>query len=152
MHMAPPNSQANRMARLYTPLAENTLSLMDFSGLEAANEINNFKVKAVAVDGPVDLDALLGQPMRIELDSVYNTTHHIHQAVFAARFLGKHDRGYVYEFELRPWIWLLGRQSHSRIFAYKTVIEIIEEGSNVDVYHPIVLPAPLPRCCQRFVG
>ena len=125
--MAPPNSQANRMARLYTPLAENTLSLMDFSGLEAANEINNFKVKAVAVDGPVDLDALLGQPMRIELDSVYNTTHHIHQAVFAARFLGKHDRGYIYEFELRPWIWLLGRQSHSRIFAYKTVIEIIEE-------------------------
>ena len=86
MHMAPPNSQTNRMARLYTPLDENTLSLMDFSGLEAVNEINNFKVKAVAADGPVDLDALLGQPMRIELDSVYNTTHHIHQAVYSARF------------------------------------------------------------------
>ena len=98
--MAPPNSQTNRMARLYTPLAENTLSLMDFSGLEAVNEINNFKVKAVAADEPVDLDALLGQPMRIELDSVYNTTHHIHQAVYSARFLGKHDRGFVYEFDL----------------------------------------------------
>ena len=115
------------MARLYTPLAENTLSLMDFSGLEAVNEINNFKVKAVAADGPVDMDALLGQPMRIELDSVYNTKHHIHQAVFAARFLGKHDRGYIYEFELRPWIWLLSRQSNSRIFEHKTVIEIITE-------------------------
>jgi len=125
--MAPPNSQTNRMARLYTPLPENTLSLLDFSGLEAANEINNFKVKAVAAEGPVDLDALLGQPMRIELDSIYGTTRHIHQAVFSARFLGKHDRGYVYEFDLRPWIWLLSRQSHSRIFDHKTVIEIITE-------------------------
>lgn len=124
--MAPPNSQENRLARLYTPLAENTLSLMSFSGLEAANEINNFTVKAVAVDGPVDLDALLGQPMRIEIDSIYGTTHHIHQAVYAARFLGKHDRGYVYEFELRPWIWLLSRQSNSRIFPEGTVIDIIE--------------------------
>lgn len=127
MRMAPPNSQANRMARLYTPLPENTLSLLSFSGVEAANEINNFTVKAVAADDPIDVDALLGQPMRIEIDSVYNTTHHIHQAVYGARFLGKHDRGYVYEFELRPWIWLLSRQSHSRIFADSTVIDIIEQ-------------------------
>ena len=125
--MAPPNSQASRIGRLYTPLPENTLSLMHFSGQEAVNEINTFKVKAVAGDAPVDLNALLGQPMRIELDSVYGTTHHIHQAVFSARFLGKHDRGYVYEFELRPWIWVLSRQTHSRIFEYQTVIEIINK-------------------------
>lgn len=125
--MAPPNSQANRIGRLYTPLPENTLSLMSFSGLEAVNEINNFKVKAVAPEGPVVLDDLLGQPMRIELDSVYGTIHHIHQAVFSARFLGKHDRGYVYEFDLRPWIWLLGRQTNSRIFSHKTVIDIIKD-------------------------
>lgn len=125
--MAPLNSQANRIGRLYTPLPENTLSLMGFSGTEAVNEINLFKVKAVSSDGPVDMNALLGQPMRIELDSVYGTTHHIHQAVFSAQFLGKHDRGYTYEFELRPWIWLLSRQSHSRIFDHRTVLEIINE-------------------------
>ena len=123
--MAPPNSQTNSIGRLYTPLAENTLSLMDFSGLEAVNEINIFKVKAVASEAAVDMSALLGQPMRIEIDSVYGTTHHIHQAVFAARFLGKHNHGYVYEFELRPWIWLLSRQSHSRIFEQRSVLEII---------------------------
>ncbi len=130
MQMAPPNSQANRMGRLFTPLPENTLSLMGFSGLEAVNEINNFKVKAVAADGPIDLDALLGQAMRIELDSVYGTIHHIHQAVFSARFLGKHDRGYVYEFDLRPWIWLLSRQTKSRIFEEKTALDIITEVMN----------------------
>ena len=123
--MAPQNSQENRIGRLFTPLPVNTLSLIDFSGTEAVNEINNFKVKAVAEDGPVDMNQLLGQQMRIELDSAYGTIHHIHQTVFSARFLGKHDRGYVYEFELRPWIWLLSRQSHSRIFEYRTVIEII---------------------------
>jgi len=125
--MAPLNSQTNRNGRLYTPLPENTLSLMDFSGIEAVNEINNFKVKAFAADGSVDIGALIGQPMRVELDTVYGKTRYFHQGVFAARSLGLHDHGFVYEFELRPWIWMMSRQSNSRIFEELSVTEIITE-------------------------
>jgi type VI secretion system secreted protein VgrG len=126
MRMPTSNSQDTRIGRLFTPLQDNTLVLLEFSGIESVNEINNFTVKALAEDGPIDPNSLLGKEMQVELDTQLGTVRTFHQIVFAVRSLGAVGGGHIYEFELRPWIWFMSRRVNARIFHDMTAGEIIE--------------------------
>jgi type VI secretion system secreted protein VgrG len=149
-------SQDTRIGRLYTPLEDNELVLLDFSGVESVNEINNFTVKALSEKGPIDANKLLGQPMRVELDTRLGTTRYFHQIVFAVRQMGVIGTDAIYEFELRPWIWGMSRRINSRIFHDKSVSDIITEvcaefataySANVDMKLETSLP-PLEYVVQ----
>lgn len=122
----PSFTQAFRIGRLLTPLPENTLVLQEFSGTEFINDISSFRVRAVAADGPVDLDKLLGQPMTVDFKALHGDRW-FNLTVFSARYLGNERTNHFYDFELRPWIWAMSRRETSRIFHKKTVKEIIAE-------------------------
>jgi type VI secretion system secreted protein VgrG len=121
------NSQTTRVGRLFTPLADDTFVLLEFSGVESVNEINNFTVKATVEGDPIDPNELLGKPMRVELDTRLGTLRHFHQIVFSVRYMGNTGSGHIYEFELRPWIWAMSRRVNSRIFHERTADQIIQE-------------------------
>ncbi len=126
MRMPTTNSQDTRIGRLFTPLPDDTLVLLEFSGVESVNEINNFTVKALTEGEPIDPNALLGKVMRVELDTRLGTVRMFHQIVFSVRYLGGSGGGHIYEFELRPWIWALNRRVNSRIFHDMNVADIIQ--------------------------
>jgi type VI secretion system secreted protein VgrG len=119
-------SQQFRTGQLLTPLPEDTLALVEFSGTEFINDISTFRVRAVAEHRPVNLDDLLGEPMTIAFNTLHGTRW-FNLTVFAARFLGQDDKYLSYEFELRPWFWAMARRETSRIFTKLTVEKIIEK-------------------------
>lgn len=123
--MPPVNSQSDRYALLKTPLGADTLALLDFSGTEYVNDINSFRARAIAQER-VDLDQLLGKQMQVDV-STGTTTRSFHQLCFSARYAGHEQGGHAYEFEMRPWIWMMSRRVTSRIFEQKTVIDIVNE-------------------------
>ncbi|MGL6211283.1 MAG: type VI secretion system Vgr family protein, partial [Paracoccaceae bacterium] len=119
-----PFTQDARICTLLTPLPENTLVLQEFSGTEFINDISMFRVRAVAEKKPVDLDALLGCPMRVRVETKHGKRW-FNLTVFSARYLGNETTNHFYEFELRPWYWALSKRENSRIFHDKTIEDII---------------------------
>lgn len=118
------NSQSGRISQLRTPLGNDILTLLDFSGVEYVNDLNQFRVRAHSFD-PVQIDDLLGKQMQVDVD-LGGVSRHFHQIVYSARYAGHEQDGHVYEFELRPWFAMLERRINSRTFHKKTVIEIFE--------------------------
>ena len=100
--------------------------MLEFSGVETVNEINNFTVKALAENGPIEPNDLLGKEVRVELDTQLGTIRYFHQIVFSVRSLGAIGGGHIYELELRPWIWAMSRRVNARIFHDMTAGDIIQ--------------------------
>lgn len=123
--MALTNKQSFRGGQLFTPLPDDTLVLLDFSGTEVTDDVSSFRLKALSQDAPVDLDKLLGLRMRVELEVPNDKKRYFFLTVFGARNLGKSDNNHLYEFELRPWIWAMARRETSRIFHDQTAMDII---------------------------
>lgn len=117
--MASVNSQENRITKLKTSVGDTTLTLLDFSGYEYVNELNQFTVRALTKE-PIELDDLLGKDVQIDIEPGEGLKRSIHQTVSAARMAGLEQDGYVYEFELRPWYWLLSHRVNCKIFPENT--------------------------------
>ena len=62
--MADPLSQDKRQVKVTTPLGENALALMQFSGTEGLSELFEFRVRAVSTQGGLDFASALGQGSR----------------------------------------------------------------------------------------
>lgn len=118
------NSQDARVCRLSTPLPPNTLVLVEFSGAEYVNEITVYTVRALA-EALVDTNELLAKPMQINIVHADETERIVHLLCFGARYLGRADDGHLYEFELRPWFWMMNYHVRSRIFHDQTIPDIL---------------------------
>lgn len=123
------NSQTGRLSQMSTVLGESALSLLDLHGVEYVNELNQFTVRAVGLH-PVNLDDLLGTEMEVEVEIDPTVRRYFRQVVASARCLNSEENNYVYEFQLRPWLWLLGHRVNSRIFKDISVIDIILQVCN----------------------
>jgi type VI secretion system secreted protein VgrG len=127
--MAPGNSKEKRLTRLGADLADSEMEMVDFSGTEYVNEINLFTVRVLTKD-TIDLDEFLGTEMEPEVEVSPGTRRQFPGIITGARFAGLEQVGYVYEFQLRPWLWLLGYRVNSRIFHEMTVQDIIRQICN----------------------
>lgn len=122
--MEPTYSQDARVCRLSTPTAPQTLNLVEFSGVEHVNDISVYHVRALA-PRLVDCSKLLGQPMEIEIKLPKSANRIIHLLCFSGRHLSSDNDGHLYEFELRPWIWMMNFRTNSRIFKQMSVRDIL---------------------------
>lgn len=123
------NSQDNRPNKVTLGPKKDALVLLDFSGTEYVNDLNQFLVRALS-DAPVNLDQLLGTEATVEIEVAPGQKRQFHQIVASARYGGLQQYGHIYEFELRPWLWLLGHRVNSRIFHEMSVVEIIQQVCN----------------------
>ena len=150
-------SQEGRIGRLYTPLPDDELVLMELSGTEGINRVSEYRITALGTDKLVDFDDLLGKPMRVVLCAPGGQDRILTLTTIGARYLGNEiDLSHIYEFELRPWTWLMDQRVNARIFNEKTPIEIIAtilkeyagiEGANHE-FHIADEPAVLEYCVQ----
>lgn len=123
----PAFDQSTRLAQLFSPLPAGDIVLLDMHGSEFVNGDTVYFVRALTPKGIAEIEPLLGEPMSIKIDSVSQTPRDIHLLVDAIHYLGAQDQNHLYEFELRPWLWMLGRRVNSRIFKEKSVADIIRE-------------------------
>lgn len=127
--MAPGNSKEKRLTRLGADLADSDMEMVDLSGTEYVNEINLFTVRVLSKN-TIDLDDFLGTEMEPEVEVGPGKKRQFPGIITGARFAGLEQFGYVYEFQLRPWLWMLGYRVNSRIFHETSTQEIISQICN----------------------
>lgn len=157
--------QRDRLARLTTPLGEDILVFHKMVGTEAISDHFEWRVTCLlnAGETPVEPKDLIGKPCGVELVADDSRTRHFHGICTELRFRGWHYDYMSYELTLRPWTWLLTRQTHSRIFHDVSVKDIIQQVfskagfSEVDVllqgdYQPIHYTVQYQETDYAFVS
>ena len=119
--------QSTRLGRLVTDLGPNELSLVKFAGSENVNTLYEFRVEAISRRDDIDLDALIGTHVTVEIDHPDHGVQPFDGIVTQVIWAGIGETGYRYDLVLRPWPWLAGRRRNQRIFHNKSVVEILKE-------------------------
>ena len=120
-------NQANRMAKLKTPLGEDELVLKSFSGTEGLGELFEFQVDALSEEKNIDFDDVLGQPCTVTLKTYKGAERFFCGVLTQAQWAGVQGEYFNYKLSLRPWFWLLAHRASCRIFLDKKVTKIIED-------------------------
>ncbi|WP_298261823.1 contractile injection system protein, VgrG/Pvc8 family [uncultured Litoreibacter sp.] len=119
-------NQQDRQGRLTTTLGPDTLVLLRMDGTEELSGDFEWRVEALAGDGGLDLEALLGTHATVEIDHATGTRS-FDGIVCEAEARGGFENGWRYDLVLRPWLHVAGLRRNMRIFHNKTVIQIVEE-------------------------
>ena len=125
--MPNPITQDQRKGKLKTPLGENALALSRFSGTEGLSELFEFRIRAVSTQGGLDFASAVGKGSTVTLTTQDNQKRYFHGVMTEARWAGTQEDLYIYQFVLRPWLWLLTRTSDCRIFPQMAPVAIIKQ-------------------------
>jgi type VI secretion system secreted protein VgrG len=136
----PSLSQTNRLLQVTTPLGEKTLVIVGFRGTETISRLFSFELDLVADNStPIDFAKLIGKPITLAVATPGqgdNTEWRYLNGICAAFSEGDRNQDFIaYSAEVVPKIWLLTRNSRSRIFQQKSVPDILKqvlEGSDCD--------------------
>ncbi|MGJ7575607.1 type VI secretion system Vgr family protein [Variovorax sp. RB2P76] len=118
-----------RVVKAHTPLAEDQLLFRSMSGTEGLSQLFEFEVDLLSPSAAIDMKAVLGKPMSLEIRTATGTRF-LNGEVVRFSMVGREgrtSRHTVYRATVRPWLWYLTRTSGYRIFQNKTVVEILDE-------------------------
>lgn len=119
--------QENELLKIKTSLGPGKFVIDDLRGEEHLSGLFRYDIELHSEEVPNNWDTLVGTKATIFVQGTDAVQRHIH-GVFTRFSIVRVDpvsRHAFFQAELRPWTWLLGLQSDSRIFQNKTVPEII---------------------------
>ena len=126
-------TQATKPLAFTTPLGEDALLLETLTGHESISELFEFELDLLAApDEEIPFDKLLGQPAAVVLRNPDEPVRYFHGIVnrFSQGAEVRGPEGLVtfvrYRATLVPELWLLTRNSRSRIFQQMTVPDILK--------------------------
>ncbi|MEM7210444.1 MAG: type VI secretion system tip protein TssI/VgrG [Pseudomonadota bacterium] len=124
--------QSDRFARLSTPLGQDVLVLTRFDGYESISDNFEWSVQALLNIGeqPVDASRIIGQPCHVVMDGLAGDARYFHGLCTEIRFMGWQGKYMHYHLVLRPWTWLLTRETENEIFHDMKVDDIIKKVFN----------------------
>jgi type VI secretion system secreted protein VgrG len=128
-------SQRTRLGKFHSPLGPDALALVRFGGDEGINQLGSFQVDALASEGMVNLDALLGLHGTVEIKTLQHGPRFYDGIITEAELIEERADGWLVQLVLRPWFWLAGLRRNQRIFHNKTAPQIIAEVLR-DYAHP----------------
>lgn len=123
-----PSLIQHRSIVAHTPL-QGQLGFRSMNGTEGLSQLFEFDVELVADSYNVDLDALLGKPLTLEVETSTRPrflSGHVTRCEMIGRESGT-SRHYIYKAAVRPWFWYLTQTSDNKIFQKKTVPDVIAE-------------------------
>ena len=120
-------SQEKRAGVLDTPLGQDKLAVVRFDGSEGVNELFEWRIEAVSLEGNIDFDALIGKHATLTINSINGRKRKFDGIVTETQWLGVRDHFHTYRLVLRPWLWILSRRTDSFIFHDKAVPDIIAD-------------------------
>jgi type VI secretion system secreted protein VgrG len=100
--------------------------LVSFSGHEELSRLFSFTLELESLRDDVLPDEILGKPVSFSVQDARNQPRHFHGYVSALAAASEEKGPRRYRAEVVPWLWFLTRTSDCRIFAGKTVPQIIE--------------------------
>lgn len=119
-------NQDTRLIRVKTTLDSEPFMVHRMLGVEAVSRPFAFTVELLSPDAQLELKQIVGQPMRLSLQTP-DGDRHFHGYVKEFARVGT-DAGLVrYQAELAPWFAFLQHTSNCRIFQDRSVVEIVEE-------------------------
>jgi type VI secretion system secreted protein VgrG len=119
--------QQHRVLAVNCPLGADVLLLHRMQAREQLSRLFEYRLECYSEDPGVDLDALLGQPMTVRLETPQQTTRYFNGLVSDGSRVPGRGRYASYRFTLRPWPWLLSRTSNCRIFQNQKAPDIIKQ-------------------------
>ncbi|HTM77893.1 MAG TPA: contractile injection system protein, VgrG/Pvc8 family, partial [Devosia sp.] len=119
-------TQDTRLGELLTPIGTNALVLTTFTGDEWISAPFRFEVSAISVDNnAIDFDKALGENITLRITSINGEERYFTGTLTEAIYTGPLNDGHFYNLVLRPWFWLLSKQSRSQVFHNMTVKDIV---------------------------
>lgn len=115
-----------RAAKVVSPLGADALLMLSLSAREALGRPFTYELELLSDDPRIDLSALLGQTMSVELELSEGSVREFGGHVTHFSLVGELGRYVRYRAVLRPWLWLLGHTATSRIFQNQSVPEVIK--------------------------
>ncbi len=119
-----PPIQSNRAASLTTPLAQDALVFRSLNAYERLSLPYEYRLTALAAEGDVDLDALLGESCTLSVQTA-SGRRYFHGRCAQIAFVGNEHGGLIYELTLRPDFWFMSRNRNCRIFQNLTATDIV---------------------------
>ncbi len=120
-------TQADRLARIDTPLGEDKLLLLGMSGSEGVSQLFHYTLDLASEDGKIAFQDILGKPATVTLHLQGGEVRYFNGIVSKFSHGETDERLTYYRAELVPWLWFLTRAADCRIFQEKKIPEVIEE-------------------------
>jgi type VI secretion system secreted protein VgrG len=147
-------TQAGRPFTVTTPLGADKLLLESFAGEEAISAPFHFTLEMVSKTNNISADALVRQPISINMELSDGSTRVIHGRVSRFVQLGSSDGLTSYRADMVPWLWFLSLSTDCRIFQKLSVVEIIkkvfDENSFPDYQIKCVKSYPKREYCVQY--
>ncbi len=120
--------QRERFARLHTIAPDDKFVLVNFDGHEGISENFEWRIDCLLnYQETIDAKDIIGKPCHVELDTSQQETRYFHGICTEMRYCGEEGDYERYNLVLRPWTWLLTRETCCEIFHDKSVRQIIEQ-------------------------
>ncbi|MGJ7568703.1 type VI secretion system Vgr family protein [Variovorax sp. GB1R11] len=119
-----------RVVTAHTPLAPDQLLFRSMHGNEGLSELFEFEVDLLSPNTSVDMKAVLGKPLTLEIVTIDGTPRYLNGQITRFTMIGREEsssRYVVYRASVRPWLWYLTRTSDCKIFQNKSVVDILDE-------------------------
>jgi type VI secretion system secreted protein VgrG len=123
-------SQDKRVAAFKSPLGDDKLVLVAFTGEEALSELFEYRIDAFSDDENLNFDPAIGKNCSLTLKTYEGRERIFNGVLVRAQWMGRRGDHWAYGLVLRPWTWILGFTANCRIFADQTAPEIIEKVFN----------------------
>lgn len=124
----PGYTQANRPLSVTTPLGEDILLLVGFSGHEAISQLFSFQLDLWAEDPTkIKFDKLLGRNITVKLKLPNNKERYFNGICKCFSQGGRDETFTFYRMEIVPQLWFLTKTARSRIFQHLTVPDILKQ-------------------------
>jgi Rhs element Vgr protein len=138
-----PWSQASRLLKLTTPLGADTLLVECFTGQEGLSQGYKFEIMALSTDAHLELKALTGQPVLLELLTAHSRTdlRPFHGHITKIKAVGANGGLARYRLILEPWTAFLAARRDATTYQDMTVFAIIESVFKRYEGHGALVPA-----------
>jgi type VI secretion system secreted protein VgrG len=120
-------TQADRLARIDTPLGEDKLLLLGMSGSEGVSQLFHYALDLASEDGKISFQDILGKPATVTLNLQDGKVRYFNGIISKFSHGETDERFTYYRAELVPWLWFLTRAADCRVFQEKKIPEVIEE-------------------------
>ncbi|MCV0426080.1 MAG: type VI secretion system tip protein VgrG, partial [Roseibium sp.] len=119
--------QSHRMAELISVFGKDELSVVTVECDEGVSEDFEIRLEVVSQQEDLDFDQAIATHMTVKVVTNKGDVRYFDGLLTDARWLGHRDAYYLYKLTLRPWFWLLTKNSNCRIFKDKSAPDIISE-------------------------